>query len=401
MPQVSVSPARRHAQQTALERVRRLSCAGLDVAGFLNDVSPIVCQLVSNGTATIEFPFWFTVDPQSHLITSIYGQGCDVDPGDYMQWELLADDVMKTADVLQNPRGVQTLHEVTDGRPERSPIYVEVMVPNGMAQELLVALRSPTGENWGTTRLNRAPGDPMFSEHEIGFMSAAAPLIAEGVRRGLLVGEATEPERPDAPGLVVMTAGGDVVSLSPGAEEWFSRLPDDDGRQDGVPTSVLAAAAGALRDAEQSGASGVSTARVPMTDGRWAVVHGACMGANGDLRVTVIIQRAHPDLIAPLLMSIYGLTEREQQVTQLVLRGGSTTQLAKDLGLSPHTVQQHLKSIFEKTDVNSRGELVAKVYFDCYTLRTRDNRERIQAEQSIRGGPKASAEGGAPTLGDC
>lgn len=133
-----------------------------------------------------------------------------------------------------------------------------------------------------------------------------------------------------------------------------------------------------------------------MTDGGWAVVHGAVMGTNGNSRVTVIIQPAHPDRISPLLMSIYGLTGREQEVTQLVLRGGSTTELAKALGVSPHTVQQHLKSIFEKTDVNSRGELVAKVYFDCYDLRTRDNRERIQAEQSIRGGPKTSADGGAP-----
>lgn len=396
MPQVRVSAAGRHAEQTALARIRRLSCAGLDVAGFLNEVSPIVGQLASNGTETIDSPFWFTLDPESHLVTSIYGEGCDVDPGDYMRWELLADDFIKTADVVRNPRGVLTLHEATNGQPERSPIYVEVMVPNGMAQELLVALRSSTGENWGTTRLNRAPGDPMFSEHEINIMSAAAPLIAEGVRRGLLVGEATEPERPEAPGLMVMTLDGEVEWLSPGAEEWFSRLPDDDGRQDGVPTSVLAAAAGALRDAEHSGAGGVSTARVPMRDGRWAVVHGAVMGTNGNSRVTVIIQPAHPDRIAPLLMSIYGLTGREQEVTQLILRGGSTTELAKALGLSPHTVQQHLKSIFEKTDVNSRGELVAKVYFDCYDLRTRDNRERIQAEQSIRGGPKASAGGGAP-----
>ncbi|MDP8931129.1 MAG: helix-turn-helix transcriptional regulator [Actinomycetota bacterium] len=396
MPQVRVSAARRHAEQTALARIRRGSCAGLDVAGFLDEVNPIVGRLVSNGTETIDSPFWFTLDPESHLVTSIYGQGCDVDPGDYMRWELLADDFIKTADVVHNPRGVLTLHEATDGQPERSPIYVEVMVPNGMAQELLVALRSSTGENWATTRLNRAPGEPMFSEHEINLMSAAAPLLAEGVRRGLLVGEATEPERPDAPGLVTMTVDGEVESLSPGAVEWFSRLPDDDGRQDGVPTSVLAAAAGALRDAERSGAGGVSTARVPMTDGGWAVVHGAVMSTNGNSRVTVIIQPAQPDRIALVLMSIYGLTGREQEVTQVVLRGGSTTELAKALGVSPYTVQQHLKSIFEKTDVNSRGELVAKIYFDCYDLRTRDNRERIQAEQSIRGGPKTSAGGGAP-----
>ena len=396
MPQLRVSAAGRHAEQTALARIRRASCAGLDVAGFVNEVNPIVGQLVSNGTETIDSPFWFTLDPESHLTTSIYGQGCDVDPGDYMRWELLANDFIKTADVVHSPRGVLTLHEATGGQPERSPIYVEVMVPNGMAQELLVALRSSAGENWAIMRLNRGPGEPMFSEHEINFMSAAAPLLAEGVRRGLLVGEATEPERPDAPALLVMTLDGEVESLSPGAMEWFSRLPDDDGRQDGVPTSVLAAAAAALRDAERSSAGGASTARVPMTDGGWAVVHGAVMGTSGNSRVTVIIQPARPDRIAPLLMSIYGLTGREQEVTQLVLRGGSTTELAAALGMSPHTVQQHLKSIFEKTDVNSRGELVAKVYFDCYDLRTRDNRERIQAEQFIRGGPKTAAVGGAP-----
>ena len=388
MPRVQVSATRRHAEQTALARIRRASCRGLDVAGFVNEVNPIVGQLVHNGTETIDSPFWFTLDPESHLVTSIYGQGCDVDPGDYMRWELLADDFIKTADVVHNPRGVLTLHEATDGQPDRSPIYVEVMVPNGMAQELLVALRSSAGETWATMRLNRAPAEPMFSEHEINFMSAAAPVMAEGVRRGLLVGEATEPERPDAPALVIMTLDGEVESLSPGAVEWFSRLPDDDGRRDGVPTSVLAAAAGALRDARRSSAGGMSTARVPMTGGGWAVVHGAVMGTNGNSRVTVIIQPAHPDRIAPLLMSIYGLTGREQEVTQLVLRGGSTAELAKALGVSQHTVQQHLKSIFEKTDVNSRGELVAKVYFDCYDLRTRDNRERIQAGQSIRGGPK-------------
>ncbi len=395
MPQVSISASTRHIQQTALERIRRLSRAGLDVAGFLDGVNPIVCQVVPNGTETIATPFWYTVDPASHLVTSIYGQGCDLDPGEYMQWELLAVDVMKTADVLRNARGVQTLHEVTDGHPERSTIFREVMVPHGMAQELLVALRASSGENWGSARLNRSPGEPMFSKHEIAFIVAAAPLVADGVRRGLLVGEATDPERPDSPGLVVMASDGQVEALSPGAQEWFDRLPDDDGGRDGVPTSVLAVAAGALADRREPDAAGPATARVRTADGGWAVVHGAVMDGPAGPRVTVIIQPAHPDRIAPLLMSIFGLTDREQEVTQLVLRGSSTAELAVHLDVSPHTVQQHLKSIFEKTDVNSRGELVARIYFECYDLRARDNRERIRAERSIRGGPKAVEE--APT----
>lgn len=373
-----------HAQQAALERLRRLSSAGLDVASFLNEVNRVVCQIVPNGTHAIETPYWYTLDPDSHLVTSIYGQGCDVDAGDYMQWDLLADDVMKTADVLNNPRGVQTLHEVTEGHPERSQIYAEVMAPHGMAQEMLVALRSPSGDYWGTARLNRSPGEPMFSRHEINFMAAAAPVIADGVRRGLLAGEATEPDQPAAPGLVVLSMQGEVESVSSAAHEWFSRLPDDDGRLDGVPTSVMAAATSAMREARHGG--GVSTLRVQMTDGRWAIVDAAYLNGH----VTVIIQRASPERLAPLLMLMYGLTTREQEVTQLVLRGGSTTEIAQTLGVSPHTVQQHLKSIFDKTDVSSRGELVAKIFFDCYDLRTRDNRERIQDARSIRGGPKTA-----------
>lgn len=380
-----------------MARIRQLSRAGLDVVGFTNEVNTIVSRLVPNGSGSINSPYWFTLDPESHLVTSIYGQGCDVDPGEYMQWELFADDVMKTAEVLGNPRGVQTLHEVTDGEPKRSWFYREVLVPEGAGQWLLVALRSSAGESWGTVRLNRAEGQPMFSEHEIDLVLAAAPMLAEGVRRGLVVGEATDPDRPDAPGLVVLTVDGELQSVSPRVEEWFERLPDDDGREDGVPTCVLAAAAGALRDAERGEGGGVATARVPLADGGWALVHGAVMGTNGESAVTVIIEPAHPDRVAPLLMSIYELTEREQQVTRQVLQGGSTTELARQLELSPYTVQQHLKNIFEKTDVNSRGELVAKVFFDCYDQRTRDNHERIRTDHPIRGGPRPAQNRAATT----
>lgn len=383
MPQIA-SATVHHVQQTALERIRRLSCAGLDVVGFLDEVNPIVGHVVPNGTDTIHAPFWYTLDPGSHLLTGIYGSGCELDASEYMQWELLADDVMKTADVVANRRGVQTLHEVTDGQPERSPVYVEVMVPHGMGQEMLVALRTTTQENWGTARLNRRPGEPMFSDHEVAFMVAAAPLLADGVRRGLLVGEATDPDHTDAPGLAILSSVGDIESVSPGAQEWFARLPDDDGRLDGVPISVRAAAGAAVVDAERHGDGGVSSVRVPTTDGRWAVVHAVHL----DGRVTVMIQRAEPERIAPLLMSIYGLTIREQTVAQLVVRGGSTTVISRELDLSPHTVQQHLKSIFDKTDVSSRGELVAKLFFDFYEPRATDNRARMDTDRAIRGGPK-------------
>src|SRR5439155_15310469 len=107
--------------------------------------------------------------------------------------------------------------------------------------------------------------------------------------------------------------------------------------------------------------------------GPWIMLHGASLVSDGRRRIAVIVEPAHPARIAPLLMAAYGLTEREQEVTRLVLQGESTTQIAERLVVSPHTVQEHLKRVFEKTGVRSRRDLVGKVFFSHYEPRVRDN----------------------------
>ncbi len=72
-------------------------------------------------------------------------------------------------------------------------------------------------------------------------------------------------------------------------------------------------------------------------------------------------------------MAAYQLTPRERDITRLVMQGDSTGQIADRLVLSPHTVQQHLKSIFDKTGVRSRRDLVGKISFTHYEPRLRDN----------------------------
>jgi len=49
------------------------------------------------------------------------------------------------------------------------------------------------------------------------------------------------------------------------------------------------------------------------------------------------------------------------RVALLVVRGASTKAIGAELHLSTYTVKDHLKSIFDKTGVRSRRDLVAQL----------------------------------------
>jgi DNA-binding NarL/FixJ family response regulator len=89
--------------------------------------------------------------------------------------------------------------------------------------------------------------------------------------------------------------------------------------------------------------------------------------ARGDVgTVAVVVEPADPALVAPIVTAAYGLTPREQEITRAVSCGLSNAEIAAELFLSRHTVRDHLKAVFAKLSVSSRGELMTKLYTDHY-----------------------------------
>ncbi|HET6886268.1 MAG TPA: helix-turn-helix transcriptional regulator, partial [Rubrobacteraceae bacterium] len=92
-------------------------------------------------------------------------------------------------------------------------------------------------------------------------------------------------------------------------------------------------------------------------------------------RIAVIFEEARPSEIAPLIVEAHGLTKREGEITRLVMRGLSTAEVSEELHITPNTVRDHFKAIFEKVGVRSRRELVARVFTQHYQPRMASGRE--------------------------
>jgi DNA-binding CsgD family transcriptional regulator len=166
----------------------------------------------------------------------------------------------------------------------------------------------------------------------------------------------------DEPGLLVLAPDDSVATANRAAERWLDELGGD---RPQLPVAVSSVAERARRQARGPGGRGRGArAGVRTEGGRWVVVRGSLLGEGPAAPVAVLVEPARPRELGPLLADAYGLTERERRVTELVAGGCSTRQIADRLHLSAYTVQDHLKSIFGKSGTASRGELVARVFFD-------------------------------------
>jgi DNA-binding CsgD family transcriptional regulator len=296
--------------------------------------------------------FWSTLDPETLLFTAPHQHEVPPDTVPYfLENEFVADDVNKFTALARDTSGVRTLAQATGGKLEASARYRDLFRGLGLGDELRAVLRVG-GACWGCLCLHREDGTP-FSEQEVQYVRRLAPQLADGIRAGLLAASLEAPDPAGAPGLVVVDADGVVLSATEAGRIWLERLGT-------LPP------AGQLRRSRRL--------RVQTRAGGWAVLHASPLPDAGPGALAVIVDAPSASELARLLMLAYGLTGQERAVTTLVCRGLSTREIGDRLHISANTVQDHLKSIFDKTGVRSRRELVVVILREQYLPRAQAGR---------------------------
>ncbi len=83
-------------------------------------------------------------------------------------------------------------------------------------------------------------------------------------------------------------------------------------------------------------------------------------GDDGETGIVVLLQRvtAAPDMRVEILVKKFGLSRREREVLRYLAGGLRRAEIAETMCISPHTVRDHIKRLYEKTGTSSKGELL-------------------------------------------
>ena len=344
----------------------RLAHDGLDWVTFSTQVSETLRRVIP-----FEASCWHTVDPSTVLFTGSLNRNVGCSGSWLAEHEYVIDDVNKWSFLARSGRLAGATSLATHGDLSRSARH-RSQEAYGVGDELRGSF-VVDGTYWGAAGFPRNRDDPWFTEEDVRVLTSLCEPIAEGYRRALLIASVTTEDSSgdDCPGVVVFDEHGNTESISPAAERWIDQMIENP--RPAVPSEskvvqVVAARARSLR-AGQDPLELAARSRARTSSGAWLLLYGTQLSGGADGRTAVIIQPAVPNDVAPLVALAYGLSERECQVSRLCMHGRSTKQIAQTLRVSPYTVQDHLKSIFDKTGVRSRGELVGQIFLEHYVPR--------------------------------
>ncbi|MBM7789857.1 helix-turn-helix transcriptional regulator [Tenggerimyces flavus] len=327
--------------QVARKAVTKLVSRGLGPREFASNAASALRRFVPYEGACL-----LTLDPATLLPTGEYVEN-GLPPSTrtrLLEIELLDHDVNKFAALARTTSTARaaSLSAATQGDLDRSLRHREVRKRYGLDDELRAMLVDGSG-TWGALTLMRTQGQPRFTKAEVDLVATLAGDLAQGLQR------AARTNAPHDDSVGVLTVTRDGTKANHAAKRWLDELS---------PVAVDSVV-------YQARSTGDAYARARTEQGTWL----ALRATQHDHAVTVTIQPAQANELAPLIADAYGLTARERAITELIAQGHATNEIATQLHLSPYTVQDHLKVIFDKTSTKTRGELVARIFFEHYAPR--------------------------------
>jgi DNA-binding CsgD family transcriptional regulator len=287
--------------------------------------------------------------------------------GEFARLEYATQDINQFYDINIRETPVGVLERDTAGHPDRCVRYRDFLVPNfDHGHELRAAFRSRHGV-WGVIGVYRPVGRSGFTDEEAAFIASVSGTVAEGFG-AVATRRAVTTAAPNGPAVVTLGPDNRPLGVTPTLEQYAAQLGPDEGGE--LPMPVLSIAA-AVRARGRGLPAPEPRVTVRARSGEWLMLAGAPLSTtqSGDADVVVTIDHARPPDIVSVVMAALGLTRRERDVVALVLGGQSTNEIGRRLHISAYTVQDHLRSIFDKAGVRSRRQLVASMFFEHYAPR--------------------------------
>ncbi|MGY1683408.1 helix-turn-helix transcriptional regulator [Geodermatophilus sp. SYSU D01176] len=257
---------------------------------------------------------------------------------------------------------VALLAEATDGNLGRSLLWRELLCRYDVADIASVVFRDAFG-CWGFLELWRTEGH-LFDRVDAQFLRTIAPAVTAALRRSQARTFETTSPRDHLPGPLVLLLAPDlqVLRRTPGTQDALRLLVPRDDEGPPVPAGAYNVAAQLL--AVEAGVDAAPPwARVHLVGNRWLTLRAARLEGDApreerDIAVTIDESSATDRL--SLFARCTGLSAREAELLAHLAAGANTRDVATRMFLSAHTVQDHLKSVFDKTGTRSRRTLLAR-----------------------------------------
>jgi DNA-binding CsgD family transcriptional regulator len=283
-----------------------------------------------------------------------------------------AEAMPKYVDVIRGGATIRSAAELDHRRFFDSALYNEIWRPQQLHYRLEAIVRGRDGKPLGSLVLYREERDRIFSKAEEQTLEALVPYVAHGLLHGK--DRRVDYARSDRCSVRVnLDPGGRIVHLSRNAHKVLLLAHGDispasaarDPTTESFPTLTLL-----HRQLARPGDLPEALCALTLTN-NWGQFEFRAdrmepVGSADPAWTVVTIEHLVPREVQLLdVLEGYALSIAQKKVCALLMQRLSQPEIAERLGVSPHTVVDHVRKIYLKLDVHSVEELRSRLDADA------------------------------------